>query len=121
MQWNAFCGKWRRTNERRCLCRARKKPERAGAAAETPPPALESAGGAGKEAILNQWNSREQAYATLEAIVAYLGRIESHSPTPCLLRRAVGWGRMSLPELMAAWPVRLGMCVIATISLSIVN
>jgi type VI secretion system protein ImpA len=48
-----------------------------------------------------QWASRDEAYATLEAIADYLSRIEPHSPTPYLLRRAVNWGRMPLPELMA--------------------
>jgi type VI secretion system protein ImpA len=47
------------------------------------------------------WSNREEAYAALEAIADYLSRIEPHSPTPYLLRRAVNWGRMPLPELMA--------------------
>lgn len=47
------------------------------------------------------WQSREHAYHALEAIADYLGRIEPHSPTPYLIRRAVNWGRMPLPELMA--------------------
>lgn len=49
----------------------------------------------------SNWASRDDAYATLEAIADYLARIEPHSPTPYLLRRAVNWGRMPLPELMA--------------------
>lgn len=52
-------------------------------------------------APLSRWNNRDEAYATLEAIADYLSRIEPHSPTPYLLRRAVNWGRMPLPELMA--------------------
>lgn len=48
-----------------------------------------------------RWKSRDEAYATLEAIADYLGRIDPHSPTPYLLRRAVNWGRMPLHELMA--------------------
>jgi type VI secretion system protein ImpA len=44
--------------------------------------------------------SREQAYQALEALADYLGQIEPHSPTPYLIRRAVSWGRMPLPELM---------------------
>jgi len=48
-----------------------------------------------------RWDNREEAYATLEAIADYLSRVEPHSPTPYLLRRAVNWGRMPLPELMA--------------------
>ena len=47
------------------------------------------------------WTSREEAYRTLEALADYLGRIEPHSPTPYLIRRAVSWGRMPLPELFA--------------------
>ncbi len=50
---------------------------------------------------LDHWNNRDEAYATLEAIADYLSRVEPHSPTPYLLRRAVNWGRMPLPELMA--------------------
>lgn len=49
----------------------------------------------------NGWASRDEAYATLEALADYLGQAEPHSPTPYLIRRAVNWGRMSLPDLMA--------------------
>jgi len=68
------------------------------ASAATPAP---GAGAAQQVAMLNQWHNRDEAYATLEALAAYLSRIEPHSPTPYLLRRAVNWGRMPLPELMA--------------------
>ncbi|MBK1660896.1 hypothetical protein CKO45_22000, partial [Paracraurococcus ruber] len=44
---------------------------------------------------------REAAYQLLEEVAAYLERIEPHSPVPPLLRRAIGWGRMALPELLA--------------------
>ena len=44
--------------------------------------------------------SREAAYATLEQVADYLQRVEPHSPTPYLIRRAVHWGRLPLPELM---------------------
>ncbi len=44
--------------------------------------------------------SREQAYRLLAEVADYLSRAEPHSPTPYLLRRAVSWGRMSLPELL---------------------
>ena len=47
------------------------------------------------------WKSRNEAYATLNALADYLSAVEPHSPTPYLLRRAVSWGRMPLPELMA--------------------
>lgn len=47
-----------------------------------------------------QWRSREEAYATLEAVAAYLQKREPHSPTPYLIKKAVRWGRLPLPELM---------------------
>ena len=47
-----------------------------------------------------QWRTREQAYATLEAVAAYLQQREPHSPTPYLIQKAVRWGRLPLPELM---------------------
>ncbi len=50
---------------------------------------------------LSGWKNRHEAYATLGAIADYLSQVEPHSPTPYLLRRAVNWGRMPLPELMA--------------------
>jgi len=56
------------------------------------PAALAAAGG---------WRDRDEAYATLEALADYLARLEPHSPTPFLLQRAVRWGRMPLPEVLA--------------------
>jgi type VI secretion system protein ImpA len=50
---------------------------------------------------LHGWKNRQEAYVTLSAIADYLSLVEPHSPTPYLLRRAVNWGRMPLPELMA--------------------
>jgi len=47
------------------------------------------------------WRNRAEAYATLEALADYLSAVEPHSPTPFLIRRAVNWGRMSLPEVIA--------------------
>lgn len=47
------------------------------------------------------WRNRDDAYATLEALADYLSQLEPHSPTPFLLRRAVSWGRMPLPEVIA--------------------
>ena len=44
--------------------------------------------------------SRHEAYAMLAAIADYLMRIEPHSPTPYLVKRAVAWGSMPLPELL---------------------
>lgn len=44
--------------------------------------------------------SRAHAYQLLELVARYLAEQEPHSPTPFLLRRAVAWGQMPLPELM---------------------
>lgn len=43
---------------------------------------------------------RAHAYQLLDAIAQYLAKAEPHSPTPYLLKRAVAWGGMPLPELM---------------------
>jgi type VI secretion system protein ImpA len=43
---------------------------------------------------------RNHAYQLLDEIAQYLAQAEPHSPTPYLLRRAVAWGGMPLPELM---------------------
>jgi type VI secretion system protein ImpA len=45
-------------------------------------------------------NSREEAYRMLEEAAEMLARLEPHSPTPYLVRRAIAWGRMSLAEIM---------------------
>jgi len=44
--------------------------------------------------------SRTDAYRRLSEAADYLLRTEPHSPTPYLVRRAVEWGNMSLPELL---------------------
>jgi len=44
--------------------------------------------------------SRTHAYRLIEAAADYLAMHEPHSPTPYLLRRAVQWGEMPLPDLM---------------------
>ncbi len=44
--------------------------------------------------------SRHDAYAMLSTIADYLMKIEPHSPTPYLIRRAVRWGNMSLTALL---------------------
>ena len=44
--------------------------------------------------------TRQEAYRMLEEAAAFLQRTEPHSPTPYLVRRAVSWGQLSLPELM---------------------
>ncbi|CAB3749320.1 type VI secretion system protein TssA [Paraburkholderia humisilvae] len=43
---------------------------------------------------------RAHAYQLLQLVADYLAQHEPHSPTPYLVRRAVGWGQMSLPDLM---------------------
>lgn len=43
---------------------------------------------------------REDAYRKLDVIADYLMRIEPHSPTPFLLKRAVSWGSMPLTDLV---------------------
>jgi type VI secretion system protein ImpA len=44
--------------------------------------------------------SRADAYRRLSEVADYLLRAEPHSPTPYLVKRAVEWGNMSLPELL---------------------
>ncbi len=44
--------------------------------------------------------SRTEAYRRLSEAADYLLRTEPHSPTPYLVKRAVEWGSMSLPELL---------------------
>ena len=44
--------------------------------------------------------SRAEAYRRLSEAADYLLRNEPHSPTPYLVKRAVEWGSMSLPELL---------------------
>jgi type VI secretion system protein ImpA len=44
--------------------------------------------------------SRADAYRRLSEAADYLLRTEPHSPTPYLVKRAVEWGTMDLPELL---------------------
>ena len=44
--------------------------------------------------------NRTDAYRRLSEAADYLLRTEPHSPTPYLVKRAVEWGNMSLPELL---------------------
>jgi type VI secretion system protein ImpA len=44
--------------------------------------------------------SRDEAYRRLAEAAEYLSRIEPHSPAPYLVKRAILWGSMSLPELL---------------------
>jgi type VI secretion system protein ImpA len=52
--------------------------------------------GRGRSAI----TTREQAYRALADAADFLERIEPHSPVPHLVRRAVGWGQLSLEEML---------------------
>jgi type VI secretion system protein ImpA len=69
------------------------------AAAEPPPP--EAAPPAPALPAGGAIASRDAAYQRLEEVAQYLEALEPHSPVPALLRRAIGWGRMQLPELLA--------------------
>ena len=58
-----------------------------------------------EEADVELWSgvrirSRAEAYRRLSEAADYLLRTEPHSPTPYLVKRAVEWGSMSLPELL---------------------
>jgi type VI secretion system protein ImpA len=44
--------------------------------------------------------SRDDAYQRLAEAAEYLARTEPHSPTPYLIRRAIAWGSLTLPELL---------------------
>jgi type VI secretion system protein ImpA len=44
--------------------------------------------------------ARTEAYRKLAEASETLMRIEPHSPTPYLVKRAIAWGGMSLAELM---------------------
>ena len=46
-------------------------------------------------------SSRDEAYRVLDAVAGYLERTEPHSPVPLLIRRAISWGAMPLPQLLA--------------------
>jgi type VI secretion system protein ImpA len=55
----------------------------------------------GPDVATSGWRSRAEAYATLDALAHYLMAVEPHSPVPFLIRRALHWGGMPLPELIA--------------------
>jgi type VI secretion system protein ImpA len=44
--------------------------------------------------------NREDAYQRLAEAADFLARLEPHSPTPYLVRRAISWGSMPLMDLM---------------------
>lgn len=64
---------------------------RAAATADGPAPAPAPSGPIG---------SRAEAYRRLAEAAEYLIRTEPHSPVPYLVQRAIGWGNMSLAELL---------------------
>jgi type VI secretion system protein ImpA len=74
-----------------------------GEAAETPDDQDETAAPARSPEALPARGiaSREDAYKALEAVALFLERSEPHSPVPLLIRRAIVWGRMPLPLLLA--------------------
>jgi type VI secretion system protein ImpA len=45
-------------------------------------------------------SSRDEAYRRLAEAADYLCRTEPHSPAPYLVKRAIQWGSLSLPELL---------------------
>lgn len=45
-------------------------------------------------------SSRQQAYEQLKEIADFLAKLEPHSPTPYLIRKAVTWGEMTLAEVL---------------------
>ena len=47
--------------------------------------------------------TRERIYAQLTELAERLHEVEPHSPVPYLIMRAVAWGEMSLPELVASF------------------
>ena len=48
----------------------------------------------------HNWGSRENSYQSLESLANYLSKVEPHSLTPYLIRKAVHWGRMPLLDLL---------------------
>lgn len=65
--------------------------------ADTAPAPVAAAVPAGPQGI----RDRDHAYRILTQVAAYLEKTEPHSPVPHLIMRAVAWGQMSLPELLA--------------------
>ena len=67
---------------------------------ETPATTPASSTPASPTAFTGKVTSRAEAYRLLELAAAYLEQTEPHSPTPYLIKRAITWGRLPLPELM---------------------
>ena len=65
-------------------------------------PAAEGSPAPGAEVLSRSGpiKSRAEAYLRLSEAADYLLRTEPHSPVPYLVKRAVGWGNMSLAELL---------------------
>lgn len=74
-------------------------PQAVASVAATAPAALSSPGVVTMTAT-NAAATREQALADLQAIADYFLENEPHSPIYLLLKRAIRWGGMSLPELL---------------------
>ena len=45
-------------------------------------------------------NSRSEAYAVIEKAATYLEKLDPHSPSPHLIKRAIKWGNLNLKELL---------------------
>jgi type VI secretion system protein ImpA len=64
------------------------------------PESMDAQNGANGAAPVARFRTREEAYQVLAEIADYLLRVEPHSPTPYLIKRAVAWGRMPLAEVL---------------------
>jgi type VI secretion system protein ImpA len=64
-------------------------------------PAGHSAGGEVPVPAAGPIASRAEAYRRLSQAAEYLLRTEPHSPTAYLIKRAVSWGNLTLPELLS--------------------
>lgn len=54
-----------------------------------------------KKSFKGSIENREQAYAILSEVASFLERVEPHSPTPYLVRRAITWGGMTLSQVIS--------------------
>lgn len=45
-------------------------------------------------------NSRSEAYALIEKAANYLEKLDPHSPSPHLIKRAIKWGNLNLQQLL---------------------
>ena len=45
-------------------------------------------------------NSRSEAYAVIEKAANYLEKLDPHSPSPHLIKRAIKWGNLNLHQLL---------------------